>query len=139
MSGIRPARDADTWGFFAAAAEGRLVVGECASCRRVLHLPRPYCSGCGSFEVGWRAVAGRGRLWTWTTVHQPIHPAFEAPYTVVVVELDDEPGVRLAGSMPGEPDLEIGMAMQVRFDPLEGGGALPQWQPVRAQEETWVS
>jgi hypothetical protein len=58
---------------------------------------------------------------------------------VVVVELDDEPGVRLAGSMPGDADLEIGMAMQVRFDPLEGGGALPQWQPVRAQEETWVS
>lgn len=129
MTGIRPARDPDTWGFFEAAGEGRLVVGECASCRAVLHLPRPYCSLCGSFEVGWRDVAGRGRLWSWTTVLQSVHPAFEAPYTVVVVELDDEPGVRVIGSLPGEPDLEIGMAMTAWFDPLEGGGALPQWTP----------
>lgn len=141
MSGIRPARDPDTWGVFAAAADGRVVVGECSSCRAVLHLPRPYCHRCGSFEVGWRTVAGRGRLWSWTTVHQSIHPAFEAPYTVVVVELDDEPGVRLVGRVPGEPDLEIGMAMVARFEPLggDGDGALVQWDPAEDRRNAWVS
>lgn len=74
-----PARDPDTWGFFEAAANGELVVGECQSCGQVLHLPRPYCHRCGAFEVGWRRVDGRGRLWSWTTVHQGVRTAHRPP------------------------------------------------------------
>src|SRR5579864_4597 len=92
---LLPARDPDTRGFFEAAARGELVVNVCAECGAVLHLPRPYCHHCGSFTVDWRAVSGRGRLVSWTTVYQGFHPAFEIPYTVVLVELDDAPGARL--------------------------------------------
>ena len=66
---------------------------------------------------------------SWTTVHQPFHPAFEVPYTVVLVELDDVPGARLVGQLPGAPDLVDGMAMEVRFEALDGEVVLPQWAP----------
>ena len=127
---LLPARDPDTWGFFEAAARGELVVNACAACGAVLHLPRPYCHHCGSFAVQWRTVAGRGRLVSWTAVHQPFHPAFEVPYTVVLVELDDVPGARLLGALPGAPDLADGMEMEVRFEAVADGVVLPQWAPV---------
>lgn len=131
LTGPLPARDHDTWGFFEAAADGRLVVGACTGCGAVLHLPRPYCHHCGSFDVGWRTVPGRGRLWSWTTVHQAVHPALETPYTVVVVELDEPSGVRLVGSLPGEPALEVGMPMDAVFEPVSDDVVLPQWAPAR--------
>ena len=123
-----PARDDDTWGYFEAAARGELVVCACSSCGAVLHLPRPYCKVCGSMEVEWRTVEGRGRLWSWTTVHHSVHPGFETPYTVVVVELDDPAGVRLVGHLPGEPDLSAGMPMAVAYESL-GDVVIPTWAP----------
>jgi hypothetical protein len=51
------------------------------------------------------------------------------PYTIVLVDLDDAPGVRLLGNLPGSPDLRAGMAMQVRFDHLNDGVVLPNWEP----------
>lgn len=125
-----PARDPDTWGFFEAAAHGQLVVNCCSSCGAVLHLPRPYCHHCGSFVVDWRQVSGRARLVSWTTVYQGLHPAFETPYTVVLVELDEAPGARLVGHLPGEPDLFDGMEMRVRFEVVDADVVLPQWEPV---------
>lgn len=124
-----PALDPDTRGHFEAAARGEVAVCVCAHCGAVLHLPRPGCHHCGSDEVRWRTVAPTARLWSFTTVHQRFHPAFEPPYTVVVVALDELPDVHLTGQLPGEPDLVIGMPMRARFEPA-GEVALVQWEPV---------
>jgi uncharacterized OB-fold protein len=129
-----PAHDPDTWGFFEAAARGELVVNACGACGAVLHLPRPYCHHCGSFAVEWRPVSGHARLVSWTTVHRGFHPAFETPYAVVLVELDDAPGVRLAGHLVGDPELVDGMAMQVRFEHIDDDVVLPQWTPAATGE-----
>lgn len=124
--------DRDTGGFWAAAADGRLVVRVCSSCTAVLHLPRAYCHRCGTWSEHWAEVAGRGRLYTWTTVEHQVHPAFPVPYTIVLVELDGLPGTRLVGYMEGAPELVPGQAMEVWFEQLDDGVALPQWRPVRA-------
>ena len=113
--------DHDTAGFFEAARRGELVVRMCSGCDRVLHLPRAYCSACGSWEGRWQPVSGRGHLYSWTTVEHQVHPAYPVPFTIVLVELDDHPGVRLVGSLPGAPALAEGEAMQVRFDELDDG------------------
>ena len=85
----------------------------CASCGAFLHLPRAYCRTCGSFDGRWQTVAGRGRLHSWTVVEHQVHPAYPVPYTIVLVDVDDAPGVRYVGSIPGRPDLVDGMAMRV--------------------------
>ena len=123
------ADDRDTGGFFAAAARGELVVRRCAACARVLHLPRAYCAACGSWEGEWMPVTGRGHLYSWTVAEHAVHPAFEAPYTIVLVELDDEPRVRLVGHLPGAPELVAGQPMEAWFETVDDGTVLVQWRP----------
>ena len=45
-------------------------------------------------------------------------------------ELEDHPGVRLIGHLPGSPELREGQAMRVWFQDLANGVVLPQWEPV---------
>jgi hypothetical protein len=52
------------------------------------------------------------------------------PYTVVLVELVDHPGVRFVGYLAGAPQLTDGQAMAVRFEGLDDDVVLPQWEPV---------
>ena len=122
--------DHDTGGFWEAAKRGELVVRACATCGTYLHLPRAYCSTCGSWDGHWVAVSGHGRLYSWTVVEHQVHPAYPVPYTIVLVELDDAPGVRLVGSLPGSPHVTEGQPMRVRFDTVADGAVLPQWEPV---------
>lgn len=122
--------DPDTAGFWAAAREHRLVVRACNRCGAVLHMPRAHCGACDSWDTGWRDSAGRGTVHSWTVVTHTIHPAYPAPYTVVLVDVDDAPGARLAGFLPGEPALRLGQPMEVWFDTLDDGAVLPQWRAV---------
>ena len=131
MIGILPVvDDLDTAGFWDAARRGELAVRVCDDCGHVLHLPRAYCHRCGSWAGSWQPVSGRAHLYSWTTVVHQVHPAFPPPYTIVLVELDDHPGVRLVGHLHGEALLCAGQAMQVSFEAFEDGTVLPQWQPL---------
>jgi hypothetical protein len=122
--------DHDTGGFFAAAAREELAICACAACGHVLHPPRAYCAACGSWDTVWQSVAGRARLFSWTTVEHQVHRAFPVPYTIVLVELEDAPEVRLIGYLPGRPELTAGMPMRVWFEPVgDDGTRLPQWLP----------
>ena len=122
--------DQDTGGFFAAAAEHRLVVRTCLECGAHLHLPRAYCAHCRTWNTTWTDVAGDGgSLYAWTVVDRPAHPAYPVPYTVVLVDVDDAPGVRLVGHLPGRPELSAGQRMRLRFDVVGDGVVLPNWEP----------
>jgi uncharacterized OB-fold protein len=123
--------DIDTAPFFAAAGEGRLVARRCADCGKYLHVPRAYCRYCGSWNTGFQEVSPHGRLYSWTVVRQQLHPALPVPYTIVLVDVDDAQGVRLAGRIDGETELQPGMAMQARFEAITDSAALPQWEPIR--------
>lgn len=120
--------DVDTGGFFAAAAEGRLALRTCTACEAVLHLPKSYCHHCGSWDTTWQDVAPTGTLYTFTVVEHQVHPAFPVPYTIVLVSLDEHPGVRLVGHIPGRPALEIGMPMELHIETV-GSGTVPNWRP----------
>jgi hypothetical protein len=58
------------------------------------------------------------------------HPAFKAPYSVVLVELNE--GVRLVSNMVGvKPDeIFIGMPVEVVFDDISEGLTLPKFRKV---------
>ena len=128
--------DRDTGGYWRAAAGGRIVVGSCTQCASLLHLPRPYCHVCGSADVGWTETSGTGTLYSWTLVEHQVHPLFPVPYAVLLVELDDAPGVRLVARLPGRPDLEFGMPMVARFEQLDDTTVLPYWEPAEASVPT---
>jgi uncharacterized protein len=120
--------DPETAGFWSAAAEGRLVLRVCPTCDTVLHLPRAFCARCRTAGESWLDVDGGGALYSWTTVEHQVHPAYPTPYTVVLVELNGRPGVRMVGRLDGRPELTIGMPMSVFFQEVDGV-VLPQWRP----------
>ena len=120
--------DPDTGPFFAAARRGELAVQHCARCDAVLHVPKAYCHLCGSWDSRWVPVPGRGRLYSWTVVTHQVHPAFPAPYTVVLVKVDGC-GINLIGSIPGCPDLRTGQPMEVWFEDVGQDVILPNWRP----------
>ena len=97
---------------------------------RVLHVPVAYCHTCGSWEGSWTPVAGTAASCSWTIAEHQVHPAYPVPYTIVLVELDDHPGVRFVGHLAGAPQLTDGQPMRVWFEQLDDGVVLPQWAPV---------
>jgi len=122
--------DRDTAGFFAAARRGELALRFCVSCGTLLHLPRQACFACGGTESTWRPVATTGRLHAHTVVTHQVHPAFPAPYTVVLVDLDGC-DARLVGSLPGARELAVGTPMRVRFDRDPSGTVVPTWEEIQ--------
>jgi uncharacterized OB-fold protein len=122
--------DLDTGGFFEAARRHELVVRMCNGCDAVLQMPVAYCRTCGSWETRWQPTSGQGRVYSWTVVAHQVHPAFPAPYTLVLVELDDHPEARVVGSIPGRHEFVAGQKMEVWFETVGNDVVLPQWRAV---------
>ena len=61
-----------------------------------------------------------------TVNHQPWYPGWPATYVVAIVELDEQPGLRLTTNLVGDvPDDPIGRPVAVEF--LESDGV---WLPL---------
>jgi uncharacterized OB-fold protein len=124
--------------FFDAAARGELRVQRCDGCARFRFPPRPVCPWCHDRSWTWTPTSGRGRIWSFVVPHPPLPAPYDArsPYNVVVVELDDDPLVRLVGNVVETADelryvdagrLAIGAVVAVVFPPVPGEPAMPRW------------
>jgi uncharacterized OB-fold protein len=127
--GIPPAVTEETDAFWAAAAEGRLLVERCTTCGAESHPPRGACRACRGRTMEGVEIAGPGRVYSLTVNHQRWLPGLEVPFAVVLVEFDEHPGVRVVGRLRGcEPtDARIGMAVEVGFEPGPGGVSIPSF------------
>lgn len=136
---LLPRPDTDSAPFWQFCADGELRVQACGSCGRRRMPPRPMCPACQSFAVAWDLMSGHGRIWSFVVTHPPLLAAYaaEAPYNVVVIELDDDPLIRFVGNVVTGPDapldsvdpssIEIGQPVSVCFAPEVDGMALPRW------------
>jgi uncharacterized OB-fold protein len=124
--------------FWAAAAEGRLVIPRCDRCARLCWYPRPMCPGCEGSAFTWADMAGRGQLFSWVVVRHPFLKQFgeKVPFVTGLVSLEEDPSVRMATEVvDGDPDqLEFDQPMEVTFRPLRFGGidgavVAPLWRP----------
>ena len=131
---LLPALDARNRAWF---TSGQLALQACAACGSVQFPPEDACRRCGGFEFGTRASAGTGRVESVAVVHHAVHPALRphVPYAVVLVSLDDAPGVHLLGNVLNRaPDqIAIGERARVTFEETrdpETGELLriPQWE-----------
>ena len=77
-------------------------------------------------------MGGHGRVHTFTIVHHSVHPvtADALPYVLALVELDEGPRLLTNLRAVRPEDVRVGMAVQVLFEDLGDGIALPQFQPV---------
>jgi uncharacterized OB-fold protein len=115
--------------FYGFLARGELRVQRCGVCGVWRHPPRHRCAACGSLDASWEPASGRGRLFSWTVTHRPVDPAFEPPYVVAVLELEEGP--RLVGNVRGlEPtELALDLPMVVEIEPASDTVGLLWFRP----------
>jgi uncharacterized OB-fold protein len=140
---LLPLGDEESEGFWAGTAAGELRVQACDACGALRFPPRVMCPECQSTARSWRAVSGRGVIWSFVVVHPPVLPAY-APYTpfpVITVTLAEKTSLRLVGNLVTGPggdingvdpkSIEIGESVRVVFTgrPRPDGTLvhLPQW------------
>ncbi|HVU71431.1 MAG TPA: OB-fold domain-containing protein [Mycobacteriales bacterium] len=130
---VLPAVRSATEAFWTGGAEGRLMIHRCRACTRFFHPPASACWRCRSTDVGPEEVSGRATVAAYTVNMQPWIPGFPPPYVVAIVELADEPDVRLTTNIVGcaIEDVHTGLEVQVRFEQWEDVW-LPMFAPVPA-------
>jgi uncharacterized OB-fold protein len=131
----RPAVDPVYEPFYAAASSGQVVLPHCDQCGRWHWYPQSVCPHCHGERWTWQRVHGPARAFSWTTVHRAFAPQLrdKVPFTIVLVEFDDAPGVRLLTNLSGsDPSvLAIGQELSLVFGhPVDSMSMLPLVEPL---------
>ena len=104
----------------------------CRACSRRSFPQRPLCPHCGADTIDNVALSDRGRVASWTVVHQAPAP-LKTPYTLVTVDLDD--GVRLLGAAVGDVQIDTEVAVELFPMKSDTSGKPLWWYRFRAGEE----
>jgi uncharacterized protein len=104
----------------------------CHACGRHSFPQRPLCPHCGSESISDIVLATRGRVASWTVVHQA-PPPLQTPYTLVTVDLDD--GVRLLGAATGDVDIDSAVVVELFTLKSDDSGNPLWWYRFRGSEE----
>lgn len=119
--------------FWTSGADGRLRFLRCTVCLNYIHPPVPVCDKCLSMEQEVVVVSGRATLAAVTVNHQMWIPTIEPPYVIGLVEIEEQPSVRLTTNIVGcdAADACIGMPLQVDFEEHEDV-FLPVFRPAES-------
>jgi len=128
-----PIPDFDAEEFWAGCNRDELLMQRCCACKKFRWLPRPMCPFCHSLEREWIKMSGRGKVYSWTIVTHPVHPAAvsKVPYNVVQVQLDEDSELIMVTNLVGtrNEDIRIGLPVQAVFEEHEPGVKLPKFKP----------
>ena len=121
--------------FWEAANEGRLTMQNCTACNRLQNPPAPICSKCGSGDnLDWKEMSGRGKIYNYGVVYDtPVKLLQDQqPFNLVVITLDDDPGIQMYSHLPGTPvdEVPVGASVEVVFEATANGQMVPEWRVV---------
>jgi uncharacterized OB-fold protein len=110
-----PVPDDLTRPFWEGARRHELVLQRCTACGTYIHPPRVACRVCQNLEFAPEVVEPRGVVYSYTVSHVPFVPGFERepPFTLVLVDLDAQPGTRLPTALRDCPPEEVTVGMPV--------------------------
>ncbi len=137
-----PIPDDDSRDFWEGCKRHELIFKRCDDCGFYIHLPKSRCPECWSTKVGSVQVSGKGTVYTVTIVNMPTAPGFQPPYNVSLVELDEQPGLRVMTNIVDCPEdqVVIGLRVEVTFrDIMTADGeleaSLPLFRPMTRDED----
>ncbi len=112
-----------------ACQDGRLLVQRCTTCDQLVFIPRPGCTRCLTETLEWTESSGLGTVYSYTVVHRPQRPEFEAPYVVAIIALDE--GWHMLTNLVdiAPDDVSIGLAVEVAFRVMSDEITLPYFRP----------
>ena len=120
----QPRPDPDSEGFWSATASGRIELCRCRDCGLWHHPPLERCRACAA-ETRVDPIAGTGSLRSFIVVRHAAVPGYldAVPYIVGMVELDEQPGLRLVGRLldVDPQDVEVGARVRAELVDLPPG------------------
>jgi len=117
--------------FWEATRGRRFLLQWCTDCDHAVFFPREVCPRCLGSRLEWRPSAGTGTVHTYTVEHHPQNPNLTAPYTIALIDLDED--VRMMSNVVGCPpeDVRVGMRVGITWEELSDGRNLPLFEPAR--------
>ncbi len=102
--------------FWTGGREGKLMILRDRRTGRWVHPPERQALGANHLAA--EPVSGKGCVFTFTVNHHRYHPEVPVPYVIALVELDEQPGLRLPANIVGcaVEDVHIGMRVRVDFE-----------------------
>jgi uncharacterized OB-fold protein len=129
---LRPRRvvNLDNQGFWDGVDAGKLLIQRCADCTTLRFPWGPGCNACASLKWDTVESTGRGAVYSHVTMHHPKFPAFDLPYAVGLIELEE--GVRIVSNVVDIPheDVKIGLPVRLEFRTIDPELTLPVFVPV---------
>jgi uncharacterized protein len=119
-----PPADPELGPYFAAAAEGRLIVQRCPNGHTQLY-PRRHCIVCRQ-AVDWVDASGFGSVYSFTVIRQSYTRAFRhlLPLVVALVDLDEGPRIMTNLIQVDPAAVEVGQRVEVWFERVSDTAAL---------------
>ncbi len=130
--------DRDNFAMFEGFLEKRLLINQCQDCSQYFQPPWPSCPHCWSDNVKPTEVSGRGILHTFVILHAGglAGVDYMKGYPLIVVQLEEQDGLRVTGTMVNCTNEDLRIGMPVTLDWIEREGhPVPAFQPA---EETGV-
>ena len=124
-----PRRQGPAGEFYEFCHKHELRFQRCGDCGTWRHIPRDMCAKCGSFHWRWEKSSGRGKVFSWTTVMQPMLPQFaEVPYSPVIIEMEE--GVRMLSWLRDlkPEELKLDLPVEVAFEDVTPEVTLPMFR-----------
>ena len=127
---VLPDPDDETRFYWEAAAREELQILRCGQCRFYVHYPRAECPQCRSKDLAPERVSGRGTVYSYTITHREV-PGKATPFALVLVELEEQRGLRVLANLVDCPmdHARVGLPVEVTFEDIGGGITLPQFRP----------
>ncbi|HEX4428904.1 MAG TPA: OB-fold domain-containing protein [Frankiaceae bacterium] len=127
---VLPTTDELSGFFWTSGADGRLRFLRCAACSYLIHPPAPICPQCHARDAAPAVVSGRATVHSFTINHQPWDGVGDV-YVIAVVQIEEQPDVRLTTNVVGIDPSQVRIAMPVEVlfedhDPV----FLPLFRPV---------
>ena len=128
----RPLHTETSKPFWEGTKRHELMLPRCRKCGSMFFYPREVCPVCLSPDIEWQRVSGRGRLHSYTVIHQPANRAFnqDVPYIYAMVQLDEGP--RIISNLVECPieQARIDMPVEATFDDVTPEWTLVKFKPV---------
>jgi len=100
--------------FWTSGKDGKLCFLSCQECGYLIHPPAPICPRDLSKKLAPRAVSGNATVATFSINHQAWMPGPELPYVVAIVEIDEQPSLRLTTNIVHCEPQQVHIGMKVR-------------------------
>lgn len=123
-----PVPDPDSAPFWAGLRDGKLMLCRCDDTGKWIHPPLERSRYTGG-PVHFEEVSGIGTIFSYIVVRQPLVPGRVPPYVVGIVELAEQPGLRINAVIAADPaEVRIGQRVRMRIVDLgESGYRIPEF------------